>query len=191
MLEQEKAVLDEEYSQALTLNEELQVQHEQILTVKCADCAPLDNMSAQLQLHLQYLQREHRPSIIVEEPAEASSEHNQRLPPLKRAQNVHSGSSTSTGAEGVSPHDQQYSNATDGRRFSFSPYLFTQSTAGAGGRGHHHPLPEHVIAEMQSECESSFKQQSPPEPKDIVHQYFDFLHQEVCPPVTNVCRTRS
>lgn len=129
-------------------------------------------MSQQLQLHLQYLQREHRPSILAEEPSEAQQ---RLLPPLKRVP-VHSGSSTST--EGVSPHDQQYSNATDGRRFSFSPFLFTQSTAGVRG-GHHQPLPEHVIAEMQSECESSFKQQSPPEPKDIVHQYFDFLHQEV------------
>ena len=94
----------------------------------------MDAMSAQLQMHLRFLQRDHRPSLVLgEEPNESQQ---QRLPPLKRP-HVHSGSSTSTGVEGVSPHEpHQYTNAMDGRRFSFSPLLYTQSTAGAGARHH-------------------------------------------------------
>ncbi len=35
----------------------------------------------------------------------------------------------------------------------------------------------HVIQESQNECESSFKTENTG--KDIVHQYFEFLHKEV------------
>ncbi len=111
--------------------------------------------------------------ISQHETGKYPEEAEQRLPTLKVR--PPSGSSTSTGADG-SHYQLSYptTNFGDGRRFSFSPLLFTQSTAGKAQQ--HLPLPEHVITEIQSECESSFKQ---PESKDIVHQYFDFLHQEV------------
>jgi hypothetical protein len=63
MIEQEKAILEDEYGNALNLNEELQVQYEQIQRVKCDEChqreerssANLINMSSQLHQHLQFL----------------------------------------------------------------------------------------------------------------------------------------
>jgi hypothetical protein len=39
LIEQEKAVLEEEFGNALTLSEDLQVQYEQIQSVKCSHCA--------------------------------------------------------------------------------------------------------------------------------------------------------
>lgn len=38
MIEQEKVVLEEEYGNALSLNEDLQVQLEQIQKLRCDDC---------------------------------------------------------------------------------------------------------------------------------------------------------
>lgn len=38
MIEQEKVVLEEEYGNALTLNEDLQVQYEEVQKIRCDDC---------------------------------------------------------------------------------------------------------------------------------------------------------
>ncbi len=66
--------MEEEFGNALTMNEDLQVQFEQMLKVRCRRCLvqPRFNVSTQLEKHLYQLQINHRPSVIVEDPGESS-----------------------------------------------------------------------------------------------------------------------
>ncbi|CDW78216.1 UNKNOWN [Stylonychia lemnae] len=65
--------------------------------------------------------------------------------------------------------DTNASNFMQGRRFTFSPMI--------GPNGIISNPNYQVIQEQQNECESSFKTENSNN-KDIVHQYFDFLHKE-------------
>jgi hypothetical protein len=84
LIEQEKDVLEEEFGNALTLNEDLQVQYESLLKVLCPRCfdtaspSKLVHISSQLERHLYALSNQHRHQVILEEEDLMSQEEDEQ-----------------------------------------------------------------------------------------------------------------
>jgi hypothetical protein len=105
-------VLEEEFGEALTLNEDLQVQYETIGKVRCSRCvdsaasqSKLVGISSQIERQLEALGRQHRPQVIMEEEDVMSQEEEekpQRGAGRGKGTRVSSGeTSTTAGGQGM------------------------------------------------------------------------------------------
>ena len=81
LVEQEKDVLEGEFGEALTRNEDLLVQWETKGKMRCSRCASsskLVGISSQIEKQLEALGRQHRPQVIMEEEDVMSQEEEEK-----------------------------------------------------------------------------------------------------------------